>query len=140
MADTIKHQGIVESIEGSHVRVRIVQTSACAACSAKGHCTSADTKEKMVDVTEAGADAVYVVGQRVWVVGQLSMGMKAVFLAFVCPFLLLFVSLFVCMDIWHEELTAALCSLALLIPYYYILWLCRDRIKRKFSFFLTSME
>lgn len=46
MADIIKHQGIVENINGSHVMVRIVQTSACAACSAKGHCASADTKEK----------------------------------------------------------------------------------------------
>ena len=33
MTDIIKHRGIVENIEGSHVRVRIVQTSACSACS-----------------------------------------------------------------------------------------------------------
>ena len=34
--NTIKHLGIVENIQGSHLSVRIVQTSACAACSAKG--------------------------------------------------------------------------------------------------------
>ena len=50
MADIIKHQGIVENINSSHIKVRIVQTSACAACSAKGHCASADTKEKIIDV------------------------------------------------------------------------------------------
>ena len=57
MANTIKHQGIVENINGSHVMVRIVQTSACAACSAKGHCASADTKEKMIDVISNDASS-----------------------------------------------------------------------------------
>ena len=55
MANTIKHQGIVENINGSHLQVRIIQTSACASCSVKGHCTSADTKEKLVDVADADA-------------------------------------------------------------------------------------
>ena len=55
MANTIKHQGIVENINGSHLQVRIIQTSACASCSVKGHCTSADTKEKLVDVADANA-------------------------------------------------------------------------------------
>ena len=44
--NTIKHLGIVENIQGSHLSVRIVQTSACAACSAKGHCSSADSRTK----------------------------------------------------------------------------------------------
>ena len=74
MADIIKHQGIVENINGSHVMVRIVQTSACAACSAKGHCASADTKEKMIDVISNDASS-YQPGDRVIVFGELSMGM-----------------------------------------------------------------
>ena len=59
MADTIKHQGIVENINGTHLQVRIVQTSACAACSIKGHCTSADAKEKLIDVTDEAAAGTY---------------------------------------------------------------------------------
>ena len=72
MADTIKHQGIVENINGTHLQVRIVQTSACAACSIKGHCTSADAKEKLIDVTDEAAAETYRPGDRVWVMGQLS--------------------------------------------------------------------
>ena len=68
MANTIRHQGIVENINGSHLKVRIVQTSACASCSVKGHCTSADTKEKLIDVTDINA-ASNQAGDRVWVVG-----------------------------------------------------------------------
>ena len=55
MADIIKHRGIVEKVEGSHVVVRIVQTSACAACSAKGLCNASESKEKQIDVYEVNA-------------------------------------------------------------------------------------
>lgn len=133
MANTIRHQGIVENINGSHLQVRIVQTSACAACSIKGHCTSADTKEKLIDVQDEAASS-YRIGESVWVIGELSMGWQAVLLAFVFPFLLLLVSLCVLLSVWGDELSAALCALGILIPYYYILWLFRKRLGRKFAF------
>ena len=119
MADIIKHQGIVENINGSHLQVRIIQTSACASCSIKGHCSSADTKEKLIDVTDDNVSS-YQPGDRVWVIGELSMGVMAVLLAFILPFFVLIFSLFIFMAIWNDELGSALCSLALLIPYYYI--------------------
>ena len=137
MANTIKHQGIVENINGSHLQVRIIQTSACASCSVKGHCTSADTKEKLVDVADATS---YQPGDRVWVTGELSMGVMAVLFAFIFPFLILIISLFVFMAIWNDELRSALCSLALLIPYYYILWLNKSRMGKKFSFSVRPMN
>lgn len=141
MANTIKHQGIVENINGSHLQVRIIQTSACASCSVKGYCTSADTKEKLVDVADADANAAsYQPGDRVWVTGELSMGVMAVLFAFIFPFLILIISLFVFMAIWNDELRSALCSLALLIPYYYILWLNKSRMGKKFSFSVRPMN
>lgn len=133
MADIIKHQGIVESINGSHITVRIVQSSACSTCSAKGHCSSADTKEKLIDIVTGDASS-YQPGDRVIVFGELSMGMMAVLWAFVVPFCILIISLFIFMAIWNDELSSALCSLALLIPYYYILWLNKTRMGKKFSF------
>ena len=55
MADIIKHRGIVEKVTDSHVIVRIVQTSACSACSAKGLCNASESKEKLIDVYEMNA-------------------------------------------------------------------------------------
>ena len=139
MANTIKHQGIVENIKGSHLQVRIIQTSACASCSIKGHCSSADTKEKLIDVTDDNVSS-YQPGDRVWVIGELSMGVMAVLLAFILPFLVLIFSLFIFMTIWNDELGSALCSLALLIPYYYILLLNKSRLGKKFSFSISPMN
>lgn len=140
MTDIIKHQGIVENIDGTHIQVRIVQTSACAACSIKGHCTSADAKEKLIDVTDEAAAGIYRSGGHVWVIGQLSMGVRAVLLAFVVPFLVLIISLFVFMAIWDDELGAALGSLFLLVPYYFILWLNKSHLEKKFSFSIQPMN
>ena len=136
--NTIKHLGIVENIQGSHLSVRIVQTSACAACSAKGHCTSADSKDKIIDIIDTAAS--WQVGDKVMVVGEMSMGMMAVVLAFVLPFVLLIVSLFLFMALMENELYAALLSLVVLVPYYFILWLNKTRLKQKFSFTIKPIN
>ena len=44
------------------------------------------------------------------------------------------------MAMWHDELVSALCSLGLLIPYYYILWLNKSRLGKKFSFSIKPMN
>lgn len=137
--NTIKHLGIVESIQDSHLSVRIVQTSACAACSAKGHCSSADSKDKVIDITDTAASS-FRVGERVMVVGEMSMGMMAVVLAFIIPFVLLVVSLFLFMALIGNELYAALLSLIILVPYYFVLWLNKTRLKQKFSFTIKPIN
>ncbi len=139
MANTIKHQGIVENIQGSHLSVRIIQTSACAACSAKGHCSSADSKDKVIDITDTAASS-YQVGEQVMIIGETSMGMMAVVLAFVIPFVLLITSLFIFMAWMENELYAALSSLIILVPYYFILWLNKARLKQKFSFTIKPIN
>ena len=138
-SNTIKHLGIVENIQGSHLSVRIVQTSACAACSVKGHCSSADSKDKIIDIIDTAA-ASYQVGENVMVVGETSMGMQAVALAFIIPFVLLIFTLFLFMALIENELYVALLSLAVLVPYYYILWLNKTRLKQKFSFTIKPIN
>ena len=137
--NTIKHLGIVENIQGSHLSVRIVQTSACAACSAKGHCSSADSKDKIIDIIDTAASS-YRVGEKVMLIGETSMGMMAVVLAFIIPFILLIFSLFLFMALMENELYSALLSLAILIPYYFILWLNKTRLKQKFSFTIKPIN
>ncbi len=138
MADTIRHQGIVENINGTHLQVRIVQTSACAHAVSRDIAVLPIQKKSLIDVIDESSS--YQPGDRVWVVGELSMGVMAVLLAFVFPFLVLIFSLFAFMAMWHDELVSALCSLGLLIPYYYILWLNKSRLGKKFSFSIKPMN
>ena len=141
MNNNIKHLGIVESIDGSHVRVKILQSSACSSCSVKGHCNISETKEKIIDIHDKESADCCSVGQKVMVCGTTSMGMKAVVLAFVLPFIVLLAALFVTMRVTDgDEAASALVSLCTLIPYYIIIYLLRNRISRTFSFTLETIN
>lgn len=134
MADVIKHNGIVDSIEGNCIHVRIVQASACAACGAKSLCSAAESKEKIVDVYDADIKA-YQVGQQVMVEGAAAMGMKAVRLAFLFPLLLLIAAVAVVMWLTeNNEAMAALSALIVLTAYFFMLFACKKRLMREFSF------
>ena len=133
MADIIKHRGIVEKVEGSHVVVRIVQTSACAACSAKGLCNASESKEKQIDVYEVNAS--YRIGEEVVLCGTTSMGMRAVALAFGGPVLLLLLALFVTMRVTDgDALVSSLVALFAVVPYYLVIYFMKDKLNKTFSF------
>ena len=133
MADIIKHNGIVEKVDGQHVVVRIVQTSACSACSAKGLCNASESKEKQIDVYEVNAS--YRIGEEVVLCGTTSMGMRAVFLAFGIPMLLLLVALFVTMRVTDgDALVSSLVALFAVVPYYLVIYFMKDKLNKTFSF------
>ena len=133
MADIIKHRGIVEKINGSHVVVRIVQTSACSACSAKGLCNASESKEKQIDVYEVIPS--YRIGEEVVLCGSTSMGMQAVLIAFGIPVLLLLAALFVTMRVTDgDALFSAVVALLAVVPYYLVIYFMKDKLNKTFSF------
>lgn len=134
MSDSIKHEGIVELVEPSHLKVRILQASACSACGAKGLCKSADSKEKLVDVFAPNAES-YRVGDSVEIEGRVSMGMKAVRIAFVLPLVMILAAFVLCYWLSKgNELLSGLIALIALVPYGVGLWLSRNRLEKEFVF------
>ena len=129
----VSHTGIVEGVADGCVSVRILQTSACAACKVAGHCNAAEAKEKMVDVWCADA-ARYTVGQQVTVAASMAVARKALVLGFVMPFLLVVAVLVTVLYLTKNEGLAALAALGSLVPYYLLLWWYRDRIQRDITF------
>lgn len=140
MAERIRHLGIVEDIDGSHLKVRIVQTSACAACSVKTHCHAADSKEKLIDVQNS-RQTDFRTGQQVVIEGAASLGVKAVMWAFVSPFAVVLLSLFAAMYFsGNDELLSAVVAFCMLVLYYVVLYLCRNHLKRTFVFTVKSIN
>lgn len=133
MGDSIGHDGIIESIDGDEISVKILQISSCASCQAKSLCHISESKEKVIEVSVPDSH-IYHVGQKVTVVGTSSQGLKAVVLSFVIPLIILLVTLFICIKNIGNEGLAALLSLSALIPYYIILLLCKKRLKLFFQF------
>ena len=133
MNNKIKHGGIIDSIEGNHIRVRISQFSACSSCKIAGHCNASESKEKIIDVYSTGGTC-YTKGQEVTVFAFKDVANKALALGFGGPFLLMLATLFATYQFSHSEAIAALSSIAILIPYFVMIWLCRNKISQHITF------
>ena len=139
MASTIiTHSGIVENITDGCIQVRISQSSACIGCKVAGQCHAWERKDKIIDVYNAGKGSAYAVGDKVTVAVSQHSGSEAVVLAFVIPFMLLIATVFVCSLLTDSEAVAALAGLAILIPYYIILYMLRSKISKRISFTIES--
>ena len=138
MTDIIKHRGIVENINGFHIRVKIVQTSACSACSVKGHCNASESKEKIIEVPDNSGK--FHINEEVQLCGQSSLGLQAVLLAFVFPLIIVFAAIVTGTSMQWEETTSGLTGLLLLVPYYCILYFLRDKLKKRFIFTLKKLN
>ena len=138
MNERIGHEGIVERISGDTVFVRILQQSACAGCHAKNLCAAANSKSKIIEVTDRPGE--YHPGEEVMIYGQESNGLFAVLLAFVIPLVVVIAAIFILMRIGWSETSAGLTGLLLLVPYYGVLALFRKKLKRKFVFTLEKIK
>ena len=151
----IKHDGIIIALNGDGTaRVRIVQTSACAACKAKAMCASAESAEKEMTVQLTVDSLQLTVGDAVEVMVQQKMGWKAVVLAYLLPFFVMLAVMFIgngllamgdgLLAIGDGQLamgdgakreavlgTVALCAMAV---YYLVLGMFKDKLQKEFSF------
>jgi sigma-E factor negative regulatory protein RseC len=123
----------VENMMGDSVQVRIVQTSACAACKVAGYCNASESKEKLVDIYHADTRNLKV-GDVVTVTASTQVAAQALLLGFGLPFVVLVAVLIAVLLITGNEGAAALSGLAALVPYYAVLFLFRNRIRDKLSF------
>lgn len=129
----ISHTGIVEAVEGDHVRVRIVQSSACSACKVSEHCHASESKEKTVDVRGVdGSD--YKIGEKVLVSVRSTMGFMASLYGYVIPLVLMVLTLVLVSLATCSEGLAAVSSICVLIPYYIVLYLLRSKMSGKLRF------
>jgi sigma-E factor negative regulatory protein RseC len=131
--ETISHPGVIKSIEGNNIKVMILSVSACTSCKVKGACNMAEMEEKLVDVVQYDKH-LYQVGDPVTVTMKLSHGRFAVVLGYFVPFLVMLITLVTLTFAGLSEGLAGLFSLLILIPYYMILYINRNRLNKSFSF------
>ena len=132
----ISHAGIIDSISGGVVHVRIVQSSACSSCKVADYCNSAEHKEKIIDVRCANTSK-YSVGQEVTVMATPAVGAKAVIMAFVIPTVILLVTIATCIGCGTSEAVAAMAGIIAMVPYYIVLYLNRGKLERILTFYIA---
>jgi len=131
--DSIRHSGIIKKIDNNFLYVSIIAQSACAACHAEGVCNVSDLNEEVVEVSRTG-NKTHQVGDKVNVAMQKSLGTRAVMLGYFVPFMLVLFTLIISLSLLDSQGLAGLLALGILIPYYLVLYMNKDRLKKTFVF------
>ena len=135
----IEHEGVIEHIDGNKISVKIIQKTACSECHAKGYCSASDSSVKSVQIKNANGN--YQLNERVMIHGKNSMGRTAVFLAYVLPLFLIIGTIVVSQSLYKtNDLQSAGIGLLILIPYYAVLYLLRNKLASKFVFSISKIK
>ncbi|MBO5849117.1 MAG: SoxR reducing system RseC family protein [Bacteroidales bacterium] len=133
MEHRISHEGIITGIDDNNVQIKILSKSACASCNIKGACNMSEMKEKIISVPRP-EDKNLSVGQVVKISMGLGQANRAVIFAYVIPVIILVGMIFILNALKFDEGINALISIGSLVPYYLVLYLFRNKLKRKFEY------
>jgi len=130
--EIITHEGIVVETRGDGTAdVEIITGNACSGCHAKSGCSLGSTDVRTIHIKSA---AKLSPGDKVTVEMEQSQGFRALAIGYVIPFLVLITAFTVFTFTGAGELSSALLSFGSLAVYYFIVWLLRGRIEKKFEF------
>ena len=128
--DTFVHAGFVSKINSDSVVVTLEQNIHCEACHVKGTCGVSESGTKKVEVPNSSD--VFKINEQVDVILKKALGLKAVFWAYVFPFILMFSTLIIASNFLKEWL-AGLISLLIIVPYYIVLYFLKNALKSAFQ-------
>ncbi len=135
--ETVTHPGVVKKIEGDKAEISVISKASCISCSLKNVCSVSDMKEKIIEVDIADLGGHHE-GESVVVEMKQSYGTWAVLLGYFFPFLVLFFGLMLFLHLGLDQGLAGILSIALLAPYYGILYLMRGYFKKRFRYHIQN--
>ena len=126
----IIHQGVVSKITSNKITVALKGNVNCEGCKAQSACGVSDSNDKEIEILNSSQS--FQLNETVDVILKRELGLKAVFWAYVFPFILMFVVL-IATSFFFKEWIAGLLSLFVLIPYYLMLYVSKDRFQKAFQ-------
>jgi sigma-E factor negative regulatory protein RseC len=133
----IRHDGRIVEITPDFTTVEILVSSACSACHAKGLCGMSEEEEKVIMVpTDPYAE--HKVGDKVTVMTKMSMGLKAVWISYVIPLIILMILILSLSEIFASQALCGAVSIGGVAVYYFIIWLLRGKLQNEFGFYLEN--
>lgn len=117
--------------------VVFVSHAACSSCKAASVCGLSDAEEKTLQLP-TDPYARYAVGDEVRILLKASMGIKAVWLGYFLPLLVLLAVALGLIALGVGQLAAGLAGIGAVALYYLVLWLFRERLRSEYVFTLES--
>ena len=126
----VKQEGVITNITDDGITVALQGNSNCAGCKAKAACGISESNLKEIKVSNPGGPVC--INEKVNVLLRRDLGLKAVFWAYLFPFALMIITLFVGIEFFEEWLAGVL-SLGILIPYYLLLYVFQEQFRNAFK-------
>lgn len=129
----ISHRGRILEIDENFTTVQIIAESACSSCHAKELCGFSEDEEKILSIP-TDPYTVYKPGQEVEVFTKKSMGLKAVWISYVVPLLILMILILSLSTVLENEVYRGLVALAGVALYYLVIYLFRGKLQNEIVF------
>ncbi len=133
----IKHRGVITNITPQSVVVRISDTTNCSSCQLKSSCGNVAENDLMVSIRNIYRDLQ--IDENVWVLMKKHLGFKAVFYAYIIPFILL-VSVLYITHFWFQEWASGLLALGIVVVYYTVLYYSRSYMDGRFQMKIQKID
>lgn len=130
---TVSHVGKILEITPDFTTVEIIRASACSECHAKALCGFSE-EEKKVLMIPTDPYSEHRVGDEVELVLKYTMGLKAVWISYVIPLLILMILILTLSPVIVHELYCGLIAIAGVLLYYFFIWLFRDKLSNEVVF------
>jgi sigma-E factor negative regulatory protein RseC len=135
----ICHQGTIKEIKNDTLFVEIERRAACASCHAKSVCTPFAQKDEVISIPVNNPDT-FQVGENVQLKLKQSLGTKAVVIAYLCPFLVLALGLFVTYYFTKNELLSVGVAFVATTFYYLFIKSMDNKLKKHFTFLVNKIN
>ncbi|HOY32089.1 MAG TPA: SoxR reducing system RseC family protein [Bacteroidales bacterium] len=133
----ISHIGTVKNISNNFIEVQIEPESACGSCKAKHICGVDGNSQKIIRVEKNTGD--FTLDEKVKVSITPSMGAWAVFYAYILPLLVMFTMMLIAYESDLSELFTGLIIVVSLVVYFFLLFIFRNELNKKFSFTIEKL-
>ena len=137
MKEEIYHDGKIIEITPEFTSVEIISSSACSQCHAKGLCGFSEEESKVVMVPTSPYTERKV-GDTVTLALKQTMGLKAVWISYVIPLIILMILVLSLSSVIDNEVRTGLAAIGGVALYYLVIWLLRDKLKNEFVFYIKD--
>jgi len=127
---SIKHRGVITDITSESVFVQLSEATNCDACQLKSRCGNVSDLPDRLSIQNEYTHIH--VKDDVWVVMEESLGLKAVYYAYITPFIVLISVLFIT-RFWFQEWVSGLMALGMVALYYTVLYFNKSSMDSRFQ-------
>lgn len=137
--DIIEHSGVVKGSTEQFISVELLSKTQCKSCSAKSVCSLGTDESKIIEVPNSGFKT-FNIGETVNVKMLRSMGIKALWIAYLIPLLILIFVMIIMSLFISNELIIGLSIISTVGLYYLFIWFFRNKLKNEFIFEVEKLN